>query len=104
MARRGTHKRLFIYCGCHTKGEVMKRALAKSGAVMLMGIVLLSNQGCSTKGLKSESEGERGSGSVGTMLPPLSGGGLSDDTTLPTISGESSNGDTKLPAISGESS
>ena len=82
----------------------MKRALAKSGAVMLMGIVLLSNQGCSTKGLKSESEGEGGSGSVGTMLPPLSGGGLSDDTTLPTISGESSNGDTKLPAISGESS
>ena len=71
----------------------MKRALAKSGAVMLMGIVLLSNQGCSTKGLKSESEGEGGSGSVGTMLPPLSGGGLSDDTTLPTISGESSNGE-----------
>ena len=71
----------------------MKRALAKSGAVMLMGIVLLSNQGCNTKGLKSESEGERGSGSVGTMLPPTSGGNSSGDATLPTLSGESSSGE-----------
>ncbi len=82
----------------------MKRALAKSGAVMLIGIVLLSNQGCSTKGLKSESEGERGSGSVSTTLPPLSGQSSSDDTKPPTISGERSSDDTKLPAISGESS
>ena len=92
------------YCGCHPKGEVMNRALAKSGAVMLMGIVLLSNQGCNTKGLKSESEGERGSGSVGTKLPPISGENSSGDTKLPAIPGESSSGDTKLPTISGERS
>jgi peptidoglycan-associated lipoprotein len=82
----------------------MNRALAKSGAVMLMGIVLLSNQGCNTKGLKSESEGERGSGSVGTMLPPISGERSSGDTTLPTIPGEGSSGDTTLPTLSGERS
>lgn len=40
---------------------------------MLMGILLLSNQGCSAKLAKSESEGERVSGSVGTKLPPISG-------------------------------
>ena len=72
----------------------MNRAtLAKFGAVMVMGIVLLSNQGCNTKGLKSDSEGGRGSGSVGTKLAPLSGGGSSGDTKLPTISGESSSGE-----------
>ena len=37
---------------------------------MVIGIVLLSNEGCNTKGLKSE--GERGSGSAGTKLPNLS--------------------------------
>ena len=82
----------------------MNRALAKFGAVMVMGIVLLSNQGCNTKGLKSESEGERGSGSVGTKLPLISGGSSSGDTKLPTISGESSSDDMKLPTISGGSS
>ena len=72
----------------------MNRAtLAKFGAVMVMGIALLSNQGCNTKGLKSDSEGGRGSGSVGTKLAPLSGGGSSGDTKLPTISGESSSGE-----------
>ena len=72
----------------------MNRAtLVKFGAVMVMGIVLLSNQGCNTKGLKSDSEGGRGSGSVGTKLAPLSGGGSSGDTKLPTISGESSSGE-----------
>ena len=72
----------------------MNRAtLAKFGAVMVMGIVLLSNQGCNTKGLKSDSEGGRGSGSVGTKLAPVSGGGSSGDTKLPTISGESSSGE-----------
>ena len=60
---------------------------------MVMGIVLLSNQGCNTKGLKSDSEGGRGSGSVGTKLAPVSGGGSSGDTKLPTISGESSSGE-----------
>ena len=72
----------------------MNRAtLVKFGAVMVMGIALLSNQGCNTKGLKSDSEGGRGSGSVGTKLAPLSGGGSSGDTKLPTISGESSSGE-----------
>lgn len=93
MARRSTHKRLFIYRGCHPKGEVMYRALAKTGAVMVMGIVLLSNQGCNTKWPKSESKGEPGSGSVGTTLPPISGGNSSGDTKLPALSGESSSGE-----------
>lgn len=69
----------------------MNRALAKSGTVMLMGIVLLLNQGCNAKLLTSESEGEHASGSGVTKLPPsLSGGSSSGDTKLPTISGESS--------------
>ncbi len=85
---------------------------------MLMGIVLLLNQGCNTKWPKSESVGERGSGSVGTTLPPLSGANSSGDTTLPPLSGRNSSGDatlpplsegnsssdTKLPTLSGESS
>jgi peptidoglycan-associated lipoprotein len=104
MARRSTHKRLFIYRECHPKGEVMYRALAKTGAVMVMGIVLLSNQGCNTKWPKSESKGEPGSGSVGTTLPPISGGNSSGDTKLPALSGEGSSGNTKLPALSGKSS
>jgi peptidoglycan-associated lipoprotein len=79
----------------------MNRVLAKCGAAMVMGIVLLANQGCNTKGLKSESEGERGSGSVGTTLPPISGGNSRGDTKLPVLSGERS---TKLPALSGERS
>ena len=71
----------------------MYRALAKTGAVMVMGIVLLSNQGCNTKWPKSESKGEPGSGSVGTTLPPISGGNSSGDTKLPALSGESSSGE-----------
>ena len=73
----------------------MNRALAKSGAVLVMGIVLLSNQGCSTKWPKPE--GQHGSGSAGTKLPTLSGGDSSGNTRLPTISGEHSSGDTELP-------
>jgi len=68
----------------------MNRALALSGAVMLIGIILLSNQGCNRKLLKPESEGERVSERV--------------DTKPPSLSGESSSGDTKLPAISEETS
>ena len=82
----------------------MNRALAKFGAVMVMGIILLSNPGCNTKGLKSESEGERGSGSVGTKLSPISGERSSGNTKLPPISKESSSDDMKLPTISGKSS
>ena len=58
---------------------------------MVMWIVLLSNQGCTTKGLKSE--GERGSGSAGTKLPNLSEGSSSGDTKLPNISGGNSSGE-----------
>ena len=51
----------------------MNRALAISGAVMLIGIILLSNQGCNRKLLKPESEGERVSERVDTKPPSLSG-------------------------------
>lgn len=63
----------------------MNRALATSGAVMLMGIVLLSNQGCNPKLLKPESEGERVLESVGTKPPSMSGENSSGDTKLPPI-------------------
>ena len=67
----------------------MNNALAKFGTIiMVMGVVLVLNQGCNTKSLKSE--GERGSGSVGAKLPPTSGEHPSDDTKLPSISSESS--------------
>jgi peptidoglycan-associated lipoprotein len=82
----------------------MSTALANFGTVMVMGIVLLSNQGCNTKELKSESEGERGSASVGTKQRPISEGSSTGDTKLPAISGESSSDDTKLPPISEGSS
>lgn len=55
----------------------MNRVLTKSGAVMVMGIVLLSNQGCNTKWLKSEGEG--GSGSASSKVPSISGGGASGE-------------------------
>lgn len=60
---------------------------------MLMGIVLLSNQGCNPKLLKPESEGERVLESVGTKPPSMSGENSSGDTKLPPISGESSSGE-----------
>ncbi|MCS6305736.1 MAG: OmpA family protein [Nitrospira sp.] len=82
----------------------MNTALAKFGAVVVMGIVLLSDQGCNTKGLKSESEGERGSASVGTKLPSIFGESSNGDTKLPIFSGESSSDHTKLPPISEGSS
>jgi peptidoglycan-associated lipoprotein len=82
----------------------MKRVLTTFGAVMLMGILLLSNQGCSAKLAKSESEGERVSGSVGTKLPPISGKNSSSDTKLPHISEPSSRDDMKVPPISQQSS
>jgi peptidoglycan-associated lipoprotein len=71
---------------------------------MVMVIVLLSNQGCNTKGLKAESEGEHGSASVGTKLPPISAGSSSSHSKQPSISGQNSISDTKVPTISGESS
>lgn len=55
----------------------MNRVLAKSGAVMAIGIVLLSSQGCNTKWLKSE--GEAGSGSASSKVPSMSGGGSSGE-------------------------
>jgi peptidoglycan-associated lipoprotein len=86
------------------KGEVMNRALGTSGAVMLMGIILLSSQGCNQKLLRPESEGERVSERVGTKPPSLSGENSRGDTNLPPISGEHSRGDMKPPPVSGESS
>src|SRR5690242_5575274 len=86
------------------KGEVMNRVLAKSGAVILMGIVLLLNQGCSTKLAKSESEGERVSGSVDTKLLPISEQSSSDDMKVPPISQQSSGNDMKLPPITSQQS
>ncbi len=71
---------------------------------MLIGIVLLSNQGCNPKLLKSESEGKRVSESVGTKPPSISGENSSGDMKPPAVSGESSSGNTKLPPISEESS
>lgn len=71
---------------------------------MLMGIVLLWNQGCTPKLHKSESEGERVSERVGTKPPSLSGEKSSGDMKPPPVSGESSSGDTKLPPISKERS
>jgi peptidoglycan-associated lipoprotein len=45
--------------------------LVKSGAVMAIGILLLSNQGCNTKWLKSGDEGKAGNES--SNLPNMSG-------------------------------
>jgi peptidoglycan-associated lipoprotein len=55
----------------------MNKVLMKSGAVMVVGIVLLSNQGCNTKWLKSE--GESGSGTANSKVPSISGGGSSGE-------------------------
>ncbi len=55
----------------------MNRVIAKSGVVMVMALVLLSNQGCNTKWLKSDGDGGSGSGS--SKLPNLSGGGSSGE-------------------------
>lgn len=54
----------------------MNRAIAKSGAVVVIGLILLSNQGCNTKWLKSDGEGKVGSGS--STLPNVSGGSGSE--------------------------
>jgi len=56
----------------------MNRLIAKSGAVMAMGIVLLSSQGCNTKWLKSEGE-SGGPGSASSKLPNIPGGGTSGE-------------------------
>lgn len=55
----------------------MNRVIAKSGVVMVMGVVLLSNQGCNTKWLQSDGKG--GSGSESSKLPNMSGGGSSGE-------------------------
>jgi len=55
----------------------MNRVIAKSGAVVVMALVLLSSQGCNTKWLKSDGDG--GSASGGSKLPNLSGGGSSGE-------------------------
>ncbi|MBI5673929.1 MAG: OmpA family protein [Nitrospirae bacterium] len=55
----------------------MNRVIAKSGAVVAMGLILLSNQGCNTKWLKSGGEGGAESGS--SKLPNMSRGGPSGE-------------------------
>lgn len=55
----------------------MNRVIAKSGVVMVMGVVLLLNQGCNTKWLQSDGKG--GSGSESSKLPNMSGGGSSGE-------------------------
>jgi peptidoglycan-associated lipoprotein len=55
----------------------MTRTVAKSGAVVAMGILLLLTQGCNTKWVKSEGDG--GAGSTGSKLPTISGGSSSGE-------------------------
>ena len=55
----------------------MNRVIAKSGAVVVMALILLSSQGCNTKWLKSDGDG--GSASGGSKLPNLSGGDSSGE-------------------------
>jgi peptidoglycan-associated lipoprotein len=54
----------------------MNRAIAKFGVVVALGLLLLSNQGCNTKWLKSEGDGKVESGS--SKLPNVSGGSSSE--------------------------
>jgi len=55
----------------------MNKVLAKSGAVVMMALVLLSSQGCNTKWLKSDGEG--GTESGGAKLPNMSKGASSGE-------------------------
>ncbi len=55
----------------------MNRVLTKSGAVVMMGLILLSSQGCNTKWLQSDGEGRAGGGS--SKLPNMSGEGRSSE-------------------------
>ena len=50
----------------------MTRVVAKLGVVVAVGLLFLSNQGCSKKWVQSESEG--GSGSTSSKAPAISGG------------------------------
>ncbi len=55
----------------------MNRVVTKSGAVVMIGLFLLSVQGCNTKWLQSD--GESGSGSASSKVPSISGGGSSGE-------------------------
>ncbi|BFU92329.1 MAG: Peptidoglycan-associated protein [Nitrospira sp.] len=55
----------------------MNGVLAKSGAVVMLGLVLLSNQGCNKKWLQSDGEGKAESRS--SKLPNMSGGGSNSE-------------------------
>ena len=50
----------------------MTRGMSKLGAVVAVGLLFLSDQGCSKKWVQSESEG--GSGSTSSKTPTISGG------------------------------
>jgi peptidoglycan-associated lipoprotein len=55
----------------------MTRVVAKLGAVVAVGLLFLSDQGCSKKWVQSESEG--GSGSTSSKAPTISGGNSSGE-------------------------
>ncbi len=55
----------------------MTRGVVKLGAVVAVGLLFLSNQGCSKKWVQSESEG--GSGSTSSKTPTISGGSSSGE-------------------------
>lgn len=55
----------------------MTRVVMKLGVVVAVGLLFLSNQGCSKKWVQSESEG--GSGSTSSKAPNISGGSSSGD-------------------------
>ncbi|MFO0699272.1 MAG: OmpA family protein [Nitrospira sp.] len=55
----------------------MTRVVAQVGAVVVVGLLFLSDQGCSKKWVQSESEG--GSGSTSSKTPTISGGSSSGD-------------------------
>lgn len=59
------------------EGRVMTNAMTKSGAMMVLGLILLSGEGCNTKWLKSE--GENGPGRESSKLPNMSGGNSSGE-------------------------
>jgi peptidoglycan-associated lipoprotein len=55
----------------------MTRVVVKLGVVVAVGLLFLSNQGCSKKWVQSESEG--GSGSTSSKTPTISGGSSSGE-------------------------
>lgn len=82
----------------------MNQALPTTSALILMGTVLLSNQGCNPKLLTSESEGESVLQSGGTKGPSLPGENSGGVMKPPPVPGEISSGKSKVPPPSKETS